>query len=96
MYLEKDKTRAQTRANACKKKEKYKRYWWSSYHDQYNNDINHPVYDAKMAAESKTPQRCSCWMCGNPRKFFTGVHSLTLKEQSAIESFLGEMNNLDI
>lgn len=95
MYLEKDKTRAQTRANAHNQKERYKKYWWKEYHEQYNYDINHPEYDAKMAAESKTPQRCSCWMCGNPRKFSSGKDALTIHEQSENFMFIFALNNLE-
>lgn len=30
-----------------------------------------------------TPAPCSCWMCGNPRKFFSGKDRLTLAERRA-------------
>lgn len=31
----------------------------------------------------ETPKPCSCWMCGNPRKFFK---ELTLQEKSDLET----------
>ena len=29
-----------------------------------------------------TPRCCSCWMCGNPRRRWTGEARLTLQEHS--------------
>jgi hypothetical protein len=31
-------------------------------------------------------QNCSCWMCGNPRKFCVGVAELTIQERKHIHN----------
>lgn len=34
-----------------------------------------------------TPCLCSCWMCGNPRRFNgNGKHGLTMQERKAMEA----------
>ena len=38
-----------------------------------------------FALYADTPTRCSCWMCGNPRRYFGNGHlSLSRREQSAL------------
>ena len=32
---------------------------------------------------AKTRKPCSCWMCGNPRRFFAGKERLTMQERRA-------------
>lgn len=42
-----------------------------------------------------TPALCSCWMCGNPRKFYgNGKASLTLKEQKAKNDEIYQLKQL--
>jgi len=65
MYLEKDKTRAQTRFNLTKKKLKCKNYW--RWFDKNEDPVE---YKEKIARAARTPKVCSCWMCGNARKYF--------------------------
>ncbi|HCJ8469726.1 TPA: hypothetical protein NV714_003534 [Escherichia coli] len=84
-YLEKDKTRALTRANSKKKKEQVKRWWVNHFYRVVNDqvdDINDHRYDAINGKNAKTPRCCSCWMCGNPRRRWTGEARLTLQEHS--------------
>lgn len=38
---------------------------------------------------------CSCWMCGNSRKFHTGKSCLTLQERKADVSFDEQIKELD-
>lgn len=32
---------------------------------------------------AKNRKKCSCWMCGNPRRFFAGKARLTMQERRA-------------
>lgn len=77
MYLDKDKTRAQTRYNLEKKKKKCRNYWWWS-------DKNESVeaHRMKVGKAAKTPKVCSCWMCGNPRRH---QNMISLKEYAFIK-----------
>lgn len=68
MYLEKDKTRAQTRANLKNKKLKCRNYW--CWFDPNGDKEDHKK---KVAKAARTPSACSCWMCGNPRKYWGAV-----------------------
>lgn len=64
MYLEKDKTRAQTRFNLQKKKASCRNYWrW------YDKNEDEQEFKEKVARAAITPAVCSCWMCGNARKY---------------------------
>lgn len=47
----------------------------------------------QVGLEAKTPTRCSCWMCGNPRKHYgNGIRSL--QEKKADASFVAALNDL--
>ncbi len=38
-----------------------------------------------VGVDGRSPQRCSCFMCGNPRKYFgNSYESLTLAEKKAL------------
>lgn len=39
-----------------------------------------------------TATPCSCWMCGNPRKFFNDV---TIQEKKSDDSFKAGLNDID-
>lgn len=67
MYLEKNKTRAQTRFNLEKKKEKCGRIYWVASHEE--SEAKKTKRIGKMAHNAKN---CSCWMCGNPRNHYKG------------------------
>lgn len=56
----------QRRANRARIK-RNRRLWWGR-----------PLADGREAgAVIDTPTPCSCWMCGNPRRYF---HQLTIQE----------------
>lgn len=84
-YLQKDKTRAQTRAYSNNKKENVKR-WWQHYRNIFSDhtyDMNDESHKARIGKDARTPRCCSCHMCGNPRrKTFTTKSRLTLQELS--------------
>jgi hypothetical protein len=40
----------------------------------------------KQLNKSRRIKLCSCWMCGNPRKFFKGDDKLTIQERKQLES----------
>ena len=63
MYLEKNRSRAQTRYNLEKKKKKCRNYWWWSKDSESAEEQR-----MKVGKAAQTPKICSCWMCGNPRK----------------------------
>lgn len=65
MYLEKNKTRALTRAALKNKKSKCRNYWWWS-----NKDTDKKSHMEKVGKAARTPAICSCHMCGNPRKYW--------------------------
>ena len=65
--------KAERRAKAERAKERAKRQltlMWS--------DSNWPVTDKAVGLHATTPKLCSCYMCGNPRRYF---RELTLQEQ---------------
>jgi hypothetical protein len=41
----------------------------------------------RVGLYSKTPKLCSCWMCGNPRKFFDKV---SIHELRAPQSYMDD------
>lgn len=43
-------------------KKKRKNYWWGDLHGGLN--------EKQLGMVVSTPRHCSCWMCGNPRKYF--------------------------
>jgi hypothetical protein len=62
--MEKDKSRNYTRNQAERVKKKRSSY------DNANSTSNR---DVAIGLISHTPAVCSCWMCGNPRKYFKEV-----------------------
>ena len=42
--------------------------------DKYLNNWQYKDVDERtLGIESDTQKRCSCWMCGNPRKYFGDI-----------------------
>jgi len=69
-------TRAERRAKAERAKARARRQlrlMWSSYW---------PVTEKAVGLHAATPKLCSCYMCGNPRRYF---RELTLQEQKWCE-----------
>ena len=54
-------------------------------HNQHYGDLTCPCWhDPKtMARFKEQPKRCSCYGCGNPRKYEKGRERLTLQERKA-------------
>lgn len=68
----KDMKRALRRHHAARLKAARRFYW--------GRDIRH---DAKLIGKAiDTPTPCSCWMCGNPRRY---GNELTCQERRAID-----------
>ena len=82
MYLEKVKTRAQTRYNLEKKKDKCASIFWVKNIEE--NEDKKAVRISKMA---HNPKGCSCWMCGNPRRKNKGrvKARITFQEEKIFE-----------
>lgn len=62
-------------------KERVRHYWVCSALDWHNGDHT-PVEDSVLAFRANTPKACSCWMCGNPRKYFK---EKTKQERSCLQ-----------
>jgi hypothetical protein len=46
-----------------------------------------PIYyniQEQRSRKTKTLSACSCWMCGNPRKYFSGKNQLTMQERKTL------------
>jgi hypothetical protein len=41
---------------------------------------------AELGKRAYTPARCSCWMCGNPRRALKGMERFTLRERRQAEA----------
>lgn len=73
------KSRAQTRHHKQRVKDKRKSY--VNMYREPTSAVKEPT-DKQIGKVAHTPTNCSCWMCGNPRKYFDQI---TLKEKSFIE-----------
>lgn len=76
----KDKSRLRRRCYASLLKKKRAKYW--------SNWANSEKGVGKLV---HTATNCSCWMCGNPRKFFG---ELTMQERKHLEKMKDELNDL--
>lgn len=57
------------------KKSRYKRFWNNlSQHDkEWWASQNKKILDTHIGIMTTTPCRCSCLICGNPRKYFKKI-----------------------
>lgn len=74
------------RSRAFRRHHAYRQMWRRLKEDrnQHYNDLNCPCWHDKkaMAVFKEQPKRCSCYMCGNPRRAAWGVKNrLTMQEQ---------------
>lgn len=76
-------TRAERRANAEKAKRRAKRQIAARWSFERT-----PPTAEEIGRHAATPQGCSCYMCGNPRRYF---REITLQEQRWNERELAEM-----
>jgi hypothetical protein len=52
-------------------------------HDANRVKANRKKYNGQGKSMAETPAICSCWMCGNPRKYFG---ERTVQERRAIQT----------
>lgn len=53
---------------------------------------NDPVVNQhRLKLAMKTPARCSCWMCGNPRKYFNRRTLQEIKQLDLMKEFIKEL-----
>lgn len=52
-----------------------RRHYWGCNSRDWPEPVHPCVVD--------TPKRCSCWMCGNPRRYSKGRHRFTMQELKA-------------
>ena len=55
--------------------------------DDEEDGLNSFGIDRVMGMRAHTPKFCSCWMCGNPRKYF---NEKTMQEKKSEALTLGE------
>ena len=70
MFIMKDMKRALRRHNIERLKNKRKNYWGWPSHDGF--DPRNPIVEMPQEFQSfivNTPKPCSCYACGNPRKY---------------------------
>jgi len=60
------KTRAERRHHEQRMRAKVRKNYEVQQHRQFGEDH----YKEVIARRATTRKPCSCWMCGNPRKFF--------------------------
>jgi len=75
--------RRHQRRRAWRKQERYYREvlrWGSDGRDTTEEEI---LWQVRMSFKNR--QRCSCWMCGNPRHAWPGRDSLTVQERREFE-----------
>lgn len=86
-FLQKNKTRAQTRFNLTKKKKECSSYFWLFYLDSLDYQDKKNI-KKKIGKIAHNPKGCSCWMCGNPRRKYKGRRDakLTLAEKKNFDS----------
>jgi hypothetical protein len=60
--------RSTRRYFARKAKDKVRKWWWVGRSRYFDSLAGDPKWVGKAA---RTPRSCSCWACGNPRKYFS-------------------------
>lgn len=92
-YLEKNKKRSEVRFQKEKKKKLVLKYiqengWYVQSADELAQkgdfqaqNKNASILEKKAALLYKHPASCSCYACGNPRKYYKQKEGLTLQER---------------
>lgn len=84
-YIQKDKKRGKRMHQKNKIKNKTKKRIKENF-----KDVSWSI-DKIVGIESKTPQRCSSYCCGNPRKYFK---ELSLKETQNLYNYQEQLTDL--
>jgi hypothetical protein len=50
-------------------------------HMGHRSDPHYFMREEHKSRKTKSLSSCSCWMCGNPRKYFQGKYRLTMQER---------------
>jgi hypothetical protein len=59
---------------------------------QWEKNKHPDVYQHRLVRRIDTPARCSCWMCGNPRRYSCGAERKTIQERKADQIMKDELN----
>lgn len=80
-FPQKDKKRGLRRYQKLRKRAKFLKKLRETFAPNrgWQNWINEVAYK-----QSEHPTACSCWMCGNPRKWFNGKKSEELTKQEKL------------
>ena len=83
---EKDQKRAIRRHHYQRLKKNRSVYWGRRY------EWSDPLDDEELGFLANTPTPCSCYMCGNPRRYWKQV---TLKERKAYLIFVDDLKEVE-
>ena len=84
-YVLKNHKRALRRFHKHRIHKKRRKYW------MLDHFIGEQRSEENLKKLSKTPIMCSCWMCGNPRKYY---NEKTVQELKAEEKFQSDINDM--
>ena len=77
-----DTARAERRAHRARLMRARRRHW--------GQDLSGPDRRAALSKASRTPASCSCFMCGNPRRYFDEP---TMPERRAFQEPCGKLDD---
>lgn len=77
---------------------KHKRKRDTMYASRFDNIGQHNTLSAQkiLAIHVATPTICSCWMCGNPRKYGSGWEKLTIQERRHLQTWVEQLQDLAV
>ena len=86
---DKNRKRAIRRAHYQRLKKNVK-WYYGGYFDTWRHYPNEPETCGFLA---NTQTKCSCWMCGNPRRYYkwTGENPRTIQEQKVYQESIEEI-----
>jgi hypothetical protein len=77
------KSRDVRRHHSQRIKNRVKNIWLNIWNDKHYRSMPEEELAKRISAHSTTRKRCSCFMCGNERRYFNEV---TLQEKKANEA----------
>lgn len=83
--MEKNRKRAIRRHHYDRLKKTRKNYWGRTWN-------NHPMDEGQLGVVANTPTPCSCFGCGNPRKYFK---TITTQEWKSLLSFYEQCEEVE-
>lgn len=90
--------RAIRRGHVARLKKARMNYWWnvSTFWIEHHADSDYKsILTRKLGLVVKTPTPCSCWMCGNARKYFKELTRAELKHLDKFKEGLEEIHEIN-